>query len=183
MQNKTELQLVYISTDKRVWLRVKDPGSSKRTICEESFRILQLFRSWISTVIPTRPLTPKDIWPGQAAPDACAAGVSCQLGGFIAHPSGWFLWFSERFHHSDFNFLPFELDSNMQKNISVFETLGQIGLLWLIASDSSGFRIPICLKSLSDNSGAEASSNRMFTTTKLLCFFAEILAHQPPRQE
>jgi hypothetical protein len=64
----------------------------------------------------------------------------------------------------------------MQKNISAFETLAQIGLVWLTASFFPGFRIPICLKSLRDNTGAESVSNKMFTTTKPLCYFVEILA-------
>ena len=64
----------------------------------------------------------------------------------------------------------------MQKSISAFETLAQIGLVWLAASFFPGFRIPICLKSLSDNTRAESVSNKMFTTTKPLCFFVEILA-------
>ena len=173
---KGDLQTLHVPTDKRIWLRLKDPGSSRRTVRDDSIRILKLFQSWISSLIPTRSLCPKSFWSGYAAADACASGDMTQIGGFIQSTSGQTLWFSERFHHSDFQFLPFSIDPAMQKNISAFETLAQIGLVWLAASFFPGFRIPICLKSLSDNTGAESLGNKMFTTTKPLCFFVEILA-------
>jgi len=59
--------------------------------------------------------------------------------------------------------------------IRPFETLAQIALVWLVATSFPGFRIPICLKSLSDNTGAESVSNKLFTTTHPLCLFVEIL--------
>ena len=145
---KGDLQTLHVPTDKRIWLRLKDPGSSRRTVRDDSIRILKLFQSWISSLIPTRSLCPKPFWSGYAAADACASGDMTQIGGFIQSTSGQTLWFSEKFHHSDFQFLPFSIDPAMQKNISAFETLAQIGLVWLAASFFPGFRIPICLKSL-----------------------------------
>ena len=88
VHTKKDLQQLHISTDKRIWLRLKDPGSSRRTIREDSFRVLKLFQSWISTILPTRSLCPKPFWSGYAAADACASGDTTQLGGFIQHPSG-----------------------------------------------------------------------------------------------
>jgi hypothetical protein len=73
-------------------------------------------------------------------------------------------WFSEKFSHNDFKELSIHLDSNMQRSISAFETLAQIALVWLVALSFPGFRIPVCLKSLSDNTGAESVSNKLFTT-------------------
>ena len=131
---KQDLQLLHVPTEKRIWLRVKDPGSSRRTVREDSCRVLKLLQSWISTLVPTRSLCPKPFWSGHAAADACASGNTTQIGGFIQNTSGRTLWFSERFTHSDFQFLPFPIDSAMQKNISAFETLAQIGLVWLAAS-------------------------------------------------
>ena len=122
-------------------------------------------------MIPTRSLCPKPFWSGYAAADACASGNMTQIGGFIQSASGQKLWFAEQFTHSDFQFLPFSIDPAMQKSISAFETLAQIGLVWLAASFFPGFRIPICLKSLSDNTGAESVSNKMFTTTKPLYMY------------
>ncbi|CAK9065532.1 unnamed protein product [Durusdinium trenchii] len=54
-----------------------------------------------------------------------------------------------------------------------------IGVYWSgqAAADAmaSGHRTPICLKSLSDNTGAEASSNKLFSMNRPLCYFLERL--------
>ena len=175
LQSKDDLQKVRISPDKRLWLRIKDPASSRRTVREDSYRILKLFDDWLAHLVPCRSMAPKPYWNGSAAADACAAGDYCQLGGFIQHESGHCLWFSEKFTHQDFSRLPFQLEADMQKSIASFETLAQIGLVILVAAFHPGARLPVCLKSLSDNTGAEAVSNKCFTTTKPLCFFVEVL--------
>ena len=106
----------------------------------------------------------------QAAADACAAGECCQIGGFIHHASGQSLWFSEKFSHADFAALPLKLDQQMQRSISALKALAQIALIHSVSNFSPGSRMPICLKSLSDNSGAESVSNKCFTTTNLSGF-------------
>ena len=59
---------------------------------------------------------------------------------------------------SDFAQLDIELNPEMQRSISAFETLAQIALF----SVTSNFFLHIaCLKSLSDNSGAESESNKL----------------------
>lgn len=78
-------------------------------------------------------------------------------------------------HPGDFSGLSVELDTDMQKSISSFETLAQVGLVWILTHSFSGFRMPIVLKSLSDNTGAESVGNKLFCTTKPLCFFVEVL--------
>ena len=83
--------------------------------------------------------------------------------------------FLKNFHMLILNFCQIHLDPNMQRSIASFETLAQIALVWLVAMSFPGFRIPICLKSLSDNTGAESVSNKLFTTTHPLCLFVEIL--------
>lgn len=176
VSNKQELSNLRIPIDKRVWLRLRDPSSDKRTLRADSIRILERFRQWLAFLPPQRPLRPKPYWPGEAAADACASGSTCQIGGFIRRPSGRQLWFSERFHHDDFQTVSIDLDPNMQKGISSFETLAQVGLVWLAAHTFPGFRMPIVLKSVSDNTGAESVGNKLFCTTKPLCFFVEVLA-------
>ena len=175
IQSKLELQNLPVSTNKRVWLGNRDPSSSRRTLRENSRRISQMFLSWILFIIPIRSMNPKYFWQGQAAADACAAGEYCQISGFIHHASGRSLWFSEKFSHADFAALPLKLEQQMQRSISAFETLAQIDLIHLVANFYPGSRMAICLKSLSDNSGAESVSNKCFTTTKPLCFFVEKL--------
>ncbi|CAL1165786.1 unnamed protein product [Cladocopium goreaui] len=170
-----DLTSLHIKTDNRIWLRIINPNSSKRKLRPDSLRILKLFEHWLMGVSPSRPMRAKPYWNGVAAADACASGSYCQIGGFIRHPSGVQFWFSEKFSHADFDILSIHLDPNMQRSIASFETLAQIALVWLVATSFPGFRIPICVKSLSDNTGAESVSNKLFTTTHPLCLFVEIL--------
>ena len=116
LQSKDDLQKVRISPDKRLWLRIKDPASSRRTVREDSYRILKLFDDWLAHLVPCRSMAPKPYWNGSAAADACAAGDYCQLGGFIQHKSGHCLWFSEKFTHQDVSRLPFQLEADMQEH-------------------------------------------------------------------
>ena len=125
---------------------------------------------------PTRPMRAKPYWNSMAAADACASGSYCQIGGFIRHHSGTQFWFSEKKSHEDFKNLNVHLDPNMQRSIASFETLAQIALVWLVAKSFPGFRFPICLKSLSDNTGAESVSNKLFTTTHPLVEILTCLA-------
>lgn len=160
------------SPEKRIWLRIRDPNSSRRSLKPDSHRCLRLFLNWISVLQPIRSMTPKRYWSGHAAADACASGNTCRIGGFIQHESGKCLWFCEQFYHSDFTAVSLHLEPEMQKGIASFETLAQIALAHLISKFYPGSRMPICLKSLSDNSGAESVSNKLFTTSSL-CFFVE----------
>lgn len=175
VSNLDDLRSIHIKTENRIWLRIIDPGSSKRKLKQDSIRILHLFDAWLKCVFPARPMRSTPYWAGTAAADACASGSFCQIGGLIRHVSGSQLWFSEKFSHDDFTELSIHLDENMQRSISAFETLAQIALVWLIATAYPGFRIPICLKSLSDNIGAESVSNKLCTTSHPLCIFVEIL--------
>ena len=174
VRSLAELQQVRIS-DKRIWMRVCDPSSGRRKLFSHSHRILNMFRQWIEFLPPLRPMQRKRYWTGTAAADACASGGSCQIGGFIRDAQGVTHWFSEKFEHKDFPLDQVPLEADMQKHIACFETLAQIALLLMTAKTYPSFRIPICLKSLSDNTGAEAGSNRMFSTSFPLCLFLEKL--------
>ena len=61
----------------------------------------------------------------------------------------------------------------MQRSISAFETLAQIALLFGTSKFFPAHRMPICLKSLSDNSGAESGSNKLWSMTYPLSIFLE----------
>lgn len=82
VQQKADLAKVHLS-NKRIWLRIRDPASTKRKLSPSSLRIVQHFIQWISGLSPMKPLTPKKCWPGIAAADACAAGDTCEIGGFV----------------------------------------------------------------------------------------------------
>ena len=108
LTSKSDLLQVPIPS-KRIWLRIRDPNSSKRTISEHSLRIMHQFISWVSHMSPMRPLTPKPYWPGYAAADACASGTTCGIGGFIKSPDNRVIWFSEIYSHADFSNLQVQL--------------------------------------------------------------------------
>ena len=98
-----------------------------------------------------------------------------KFGGFIRDSSGNCKWFSEKFSHSDFQDLKIDLVSDLQKSIACMETLAQLGILHVAARHFHATRMPIQLSSWSDNTGAEASTNKVFCTSKPLCYFVEKL--------
>lgn len=159
----------------RIWLRVRDPASSRRKLSDDSLRVITLFQDWLSGLRPLRTLRPKPYWSGRAAADAMASGPRCQIGGFVTDSNGCSKWFSEIFTHADFQAIHLVLPEDLQKSITCLETLAQIALWWITSRFFPHHRLPICLKSLSDNTGAEASSNKLFTMSKPLCFFIEKL--------
>ena len=118
----------------------------------------------------------KRYWQGTAAADACASGNMCQIGGFIRATDGRTLWFSERFEQTDFPLN--EVPLNPQ-NAKACHLLGNFSSDCTFSDDGAIISfIPLrqfCLKSLSDNTGAESGSNRMFTTSSPLCLFLEKL--------
>ena len=168
------LQQVRIS-DKRIWMRIKDPNSERRHVSVQSQRILQLFKQWLANSSPYVLLRPKKVWQGLAAADAFAAGDKCGIGGFIRSPNGDTHWFSERYTLQDFIALNVELDKDLQKSITSMETLAQIAIMWISCRIHPGHRIPITLPSFSDNTGAESGSNRLFSTKTPQCWFLEKL--------
>ena len=109
-------------------------------------------------------LRPKPLWSGQCAADACAFSDICQIGGFIKFPSGNTVWFSEKFTYDDFKTLDIPVTKEMQKCIASFETLAQIAILFIFSRSSPGFRYPLRIPSLTDNSGTEAGGNKLFST-------------------
>ena len=68
------------------------------------------------------------------------------------------------------------MHDNLQKDISSLETLAQIALIFMTTRFQPGFRIPIRIPTLSDNSAAESVSNSLFTTTMPLALFTEKLS-------
>ena len=172
VQNKQDLSKVPLS-NKRIWLRIRDPASTKRHLSPSSLRIIQHFIQWVTGMSPLKPMTPKKYWDGEAAADACAAGSTCQIGGFVKSALGRIYWFSEVYSHSDFKQLDIELNPEMQRSISAFETLAQIALLYVTSKFFPAHRMPICLKSLSDNSGAESGSNKLWSMAYPLSIFLE----------
>ena len=68
-------------SDKRIWLRIRDPASSKRRLSVSSLRVIDLFRQWVSEVPPCISIWPKMRWPGICVADAFATGSKSGIGG------------------------------------------------------------------------------------------------------
>ena len=151
-------------SDRCIWMRIRDPNSNKRTLSSDTMRMVSLYQSWFLHLQPLRPMRPKQFWTGEVAADACAAGPSTQIGGFIRAENGDCRWFSEKYSHEDFTNLKIDLDPDLQKSITCMETLAQLGILHLAARHFHATRMPIKLSSRSDNTGAEASTNKLFCT-------------------
>ncbi|CAE7206607.1 unnamed protein product [Symbiodinium sp. CCMP2592] len=112
--------------------------------------------------------------PGTAIPQAHWSSACTFLHGAL--PGSPVLWFSGRFEKSDFDDLNIPLDNNTQKNIGCWELLAQIALALLFAETCPGGRCRLQLRTFCDNASAQASANRLMTTSSPLCFFAQQLA-------
>ena len=97
-----------------------------------------------------------------------------QIGGFIQLPERT-IWFSERFSPEDFYQLEVEVNHNMQRDIVCYETLAQLAIVKLMTLNIPAQRYALRISSLSDNTGAEAGVNSLFTTKTPLAFFLEKL--------
>ena len=107
---------------------------------------------------------PKPVWQGLCVADAYAAGSNAGIGGAIFLPSGACTWFSLQLQHSDFKSLSIPIHEDLQKDIASLETLAQIALVFITIQQFPGACIPIKIPTLSDNTGAGAVSNKLFTT-------------------
>ena len=121
----------------------------------------------------------RSIWPTfsldfYAAADACAHDNMAQIGGFIQLPERT-IWFSERFSPEDFYQLEVEVNHNMQRDIVCYETLAQLAIVKLMTLHIPAQRYALRISSLSDNTGAEAGVNSLFTSKTPLAFFLEKL--------
>ena len=160
--SKDDLQNIRIS-HRRIWMRIRDPGSDKRILTKNSLRILRLYKHWLEHSSPLVPLRPRPLWSGFAAADALANSDVCGIGGFIRTASHQCFWFSERFVKHDFTALQIPIEDDLQKIISALELLAQIAIVFTVARTFPGHRVPIRISSFSDNTGAESGSNKLFT--------------------
>ena len=74
------LQQVRIS-DKRIWMRIKDPNSERRHVSVQSQRILQLFKQWLANSSPYVLLRPKK-----------GLARTCSGGRFCSRRQVWHRW-------------------------------------------------------------------------------------------
>ena len=172
--SKNDLQNIRIS-HRRIWMRIRDPGTDKRILTKNSLRILALYHHWLEHSSPIVPLRPRPMWCGFAAADAFATADVCGIGGFIRTASNRCFWFSERFFKQDFTNLQIPIDDDLQKIISALELLAQMAIVFMLSRTFPGHRVPIKIHSFSDNTGAESGSNKLFTMKHPQCLFVEKL--------
>ena len=164
--------------DKRIWLRLRHPGSTKRRISPSSHQVLQMYETWLQYLSPFISMWPRQKWSGLCVADAFAQGSRAGIGGIVYFPSGKCSWFSLPLELSDFRALHIPMHDDLQKDISSLELLAQLALIWVVIHSQPGFRISIRIPTLSDNSAAESTSNSLFTTAMPLALFAEKLCHR-----
>ena len=172
---KSDLRLVPVSS-RRIWLRVADPSSSRRKLSEPSREMLRFLLRWCRNPWPWRPLALPPALPFESAADAFGEGDACGVGGWLRLASKECFWFSERFAPADFRALGIPVKDDANLDISSYETLAQGFLLVLLLRTISGGRLRVRLPALSDNVGAEAVINRLYTSKQPLALFVQRLA-------
>ena len=174
LHTKADLAKVPVST-KRIWMRVADPTSSRRKLCTDSIDVLRFFQHLSSTEWRPRPLRPPALVAIESAADAFGKGNNCGIGGWLRFPSRRMIWFSQLFEVHHFTALGIAVQSNANLDISSYETLAQCFVLLAFWKCSGAGRLALKLPALSDNSGAEAVCNRLYTSKTPLNLFVRKL--------
>ncbi|CAE7041542.1 unnamed protein product [Symbiodinium sp. CCMP2592] len=112
----------------------------------------------------------------EAFADARADGELIGIGGFIAFPSGAYIWFSQAWQLSDLSVLSLELRRPAHKDIACYETLAQIALVHAYRSVFPSGRVAVRLPSFPDNASTEALGAKLYTAKWPLGAFAQKLS-------
>ncbi|CAE7226876.1 unnamed protein product [Symbiodinium sp. CCMP2592] len=147
LKSKEDLALVPVST-KRMWLRVTDPTSSKRRLCESSRETLAFFAHLSSRDWRPRPLRPPPTSSVESAADAFGKGNDCGVGGWLLLPSGRLLWFAHRYTVKDFLDLGLPMQADANLDISSYETLAQCFVLLAFWKAHSSGRLALTVLSM-----------------------------------
>ena len=173
---KTKRELLHCNLgDKDIWVRVADPASKRRSLSLSSKALLHFWLNWSQLPPLWCALRPQQHLSIEAAADAMGNGEVFAIGGYISLPAGDF-WFSEKFTVSDFAFADLPLKSEAHRDISCYECLGQIALVWLLSVLHPCCRLSVRMHSWCDNTGAESAANKLFTTAWPLAAFTQRLA-------
>ncbi len=60
-------------SERRIWCRIRDPNSSRRTLSSSSKRVLEIFERWVKSIPSQVSMWPKPNFMGELAADACAS--------------------------------------------------------------------------------------------------------------
>ena len=152
-----------------------DPAAPTRKLSECSIAFLKFWQRWCRTPGILRALEAPRRATIVAAADAMGQGPRFAIGGFLRFASC-VIWFSEGFDVADFAFAGLTLSSSASDDISCYECLAQIALLHCASAVTSSGRFHVRIPSWTDNTGAEAVANKLYTSRYPLCMFAQRLA-------
>ena len=114
-----------------------------------------------------------------AGADARADGDLIGIGGFIQWEEGPCTWFSETWTLDDLAVLGMPLQRPAHRDITCYEALAQLGLMLCLRSVVPSARWVVRMRTLSDNTGAEAGINKLYSShfplsafLKRLCMLA-----------
>ena len=174
VQTLQEVESVRL-TDRRLWLRIINPKAQQRKLSVHSRRVLKLWLDWLKISPPLRSTRPALQVSIRASADASAQGDSFQVGGLIESESTVF-WFAEKWTVLDVKSFDVPIRPDAQRDIACYETLAQGFLVLLCLAICTTTCVPLHFQSLSDDVAAEASGNKLFTTSAPLCYVVELLA-------
>ena len=150
--------------------------SQHRKLSVHSRRVLKLWLDWLKLSAPLRSMRSPIQVSVRASADASASGDCFQVGGLIEIIHLVF-WFSEGWTVLDLKPFDVPVRPDAQRDIACYETLAQGFLILLCLAVCPTVCVPLHFQSLSDNVAAEASINKLFTTSTPLCHFVEHLAY------
>ena len=175
LQSKKDL--AKIPTSKRIWMRVTDPSTTRRKLSVSSRESLQFWLKWCEVPPLFFPLQkPADVPIVCASADARADGDLVGIGGFIEWPSRQISWFSQSWRVPDLSSLGVPLQVPAHQDITCYETLAQLGLILCLHSVVPLARWTVRLRTLSDNTGAEAGINKLYSSAFPLSVFLKRLS-------
>ena len=163
-----------ISAQKGTWVRVADPQRAELHLRPESRGALQ----WLFTCFAhdrRRVLRQKPLLHCFAAADARADGDLIGIGGWIVTANRC-AWFAEHWHAAEIRAVWPQLAEAPQRYIACFETLAQLALAMTARRSLGAQQWTFCLPAASDNTAAEAQTEKLWSTAEPLGSFLKLTA-------
>ena len=156
------------------WVRIQDPTRHEIHLCKDSRVCLRWLHSCFSHARVVS-LRQAPVLHCMAAADARADGDTVGRGGWISTSSE-FCWFAQQWTMSEIRKHYPKLTKPAQTYVACFETLAQLALAMMAKHRLTAKRWKFCLPTASDNTSAEAGTNKLFTTAQPLCDFLQDVA-------
>ena len=173
VQSKGDLPKV-VSAQKGMRVRIADPQRSEVHLRQESKEALQ----WLFACFAhdrQRPLRQKPMLHCFAAADARADGDTVGVGGWIV-TSMQCAWFAEQWQVSELRTVWPQLSDSPRRYIACCETLAQLALAMTAHPALKAKQWAFCLPAASDNTAAEAKTEKLWSTAEPLGTFLKLSA-------